>query len=212
MAVKIHSSSVESAHDWEHLFSSFKRFASKESRVIEIGASTLARTRAIASLCHKVIAVEYFPERIPSDIEGNIAYIQGDWQRLSDIIPQNTIDLAISSHVIEHIPDDLGALDELYDVLKPGGAAFINTPNRKRLIRSIIENFTGERKFPWWEHVREYIEPDLHNLIQRSKFPRYEIIPVCFGLQGGPFWIYSTSAPKFARHLATFWEIHLFKD
>ena len=37
-------------------------------------------------------------------------------------------DLIICSHVLEHVPDDMNALRELYRVLKPGGTALILVP------------------------------------------------------------------------------------
>jgi SAM-dependent methyltransferase len=198
-------------YDWEHLLASFCSFVKPNSTVLEIGASVPSRTRQLASRCAAVIGIEFFPDRVPQKTGENIRYVVGDWQKLTNVVGLESIDLAISSHVIEHVPDDLAAIDELYAVLKPGGVALINTPNRKRLVRSIIECFTGERRFPWWEHVREYTEPDLQRLLERSKFSRYEIAPVALGVQGGPVYFYSTWTPVPARRLANFWEVHLFK-
>jgi ubiquinone/menaquinone biosynthesis C-methylase UbiE len=202
----------DSGYDWEHISATLYPRISPASTVLEIGASVPLRTREIARRCGRVIGVEYFPDRVPQAADPNVSYVVGDWQSLSSVVQPQSVDAAISSHVIEHIPDDLAALNELYAVLKPGGFAVINTPNRKRLVRSVIELFTGERKFPWWEHVREYTETDLKRLLERSRFDRYEIVPVGLGVQGGPVHIYSTSIPRAARRFATFWEIRLFRD
>ncbi|MBU0763367.1 MAG: class I SAM-dependent methyltransferase [Bacteroidetes bacterium] len=43
---------------------------------------------------------------------------------------ENTFDYVVSSEVIEHTPDPLAAIDELYRVLKPGGIMVLTTPNR----------------------------------------------------------------------------------
>src|SRR5450756_3245946 len=51
----------------------------------------------------------------------------------------------------------------------------LNTPNRKRLVRAIVGIFSGERKFPWWEHLREYTEEDLLHLLGASLFTKYKI-------------------------------------
>jgi ubiquinone/menaquinone biosynthesis C-methylase UbiE len=199
------------AYDWRHLLAECERYVSKSAVALEIGASTPSRTAAVAGLCDRVIAIEYFRERIPPVSPPNVTYIQGDWQSLSDVVEPDSIDIAFSTHVIEHIPDDERALNELYAVLRPGGVAIINTPNRKRLTRAVAEVFTGERKFPWWEHIREYTESDLIELVMRTKFRRYHVEPVAVGVQGGPFWIYSTTVPRILRRFATFWELHLFK-
>lgn len=201
-------------YDWIHILDFYKRVVREQDTVLEIGASNKNRTIDLSKHCKKLIGVEYFPERTLEDFN-NIKYINGDWQKLTDFIPKNSIDVAVSSHVIEHVKDDLTAINQLYTVLKPGGTAIINTPNRRRLTRKTIELFTGERKFPYWEHVREYIEDDLIELILNSKFKdNFEILPVVFGLHGGPIFIFIfiEKPPKKIRHLSNFWQIHLFKQ
>lgn len=197
--------------DWEHLLQSYKTFVNKDSIVLEIGASAKERTAELAKYCHKLIGVENFPERKPKDFE-NVEYLLGDWQNLSEFIQPETVDVAVASHVIEHIPDDLRAINELYAVLKPGGVAIINTPNRKRFVRAIIEVFTGDREFPYWEHVREYTENDVFELLNRSLFKNFKIVPVGFGIHGGPVFCFSESIPQRFRKFYNFLEIHLFKD
>ncbi len=197
--------------DWESLFNSYRRFVKPTHTVLEIGASVVERTREIGRHCARVIGVELMPERIPKD-SGNIHYVLGDWEKLTAVLEPESVDVAISSHVIEHVPDDLKALNELYRVLKPGGAAFINTPNRRRLTRRVIELFTGERKFPFWEHQREYVEEDLRRLLASSSFKRYEVIPLVFGLHGGHLFCYLRNVPHPLRGMANYWEIHLFRD
>jgi len=198
-------------YSWFSLLQSFKKFVNKESVVLEIGASIIPRTRELAKYCRKLIGVELFLERMPSNFK-NISYLNGDWQKLSGYIEPESINVAICSHVIEHVPDDLLALNELYRVLKPGGVAVLNTPNRKRLIRFAIELFTGNRKFPWWEHLREYTENDLKLLIERSAFKKYDIIPVTFGIHAWPLLLYTKKCPEAFRKIANFWEVHLFKS
>ncbi|MDA1316466.1 MAG: class I SAM-dependent methyltransferase [bacterium] len=198
-------------YDWESILTSYRNYVKKTDTVLEIGASTMGRTASLAKLCKKLMGVELMPERKPKD-SSNINYMVGDWQKLSDVIKPNSIDIALSSHVIEHVQDDLKSLNELYTVLKPGGTALINTPNRKRLARSIIEMFTGDRRFPYAEHVREYTENDLIKLISKSRFKKYKIVPVVFGIHAGPIYVYNESVPKQLRTLAQFWEVHLFKE
>lgn len=198
-------------YDWNHIIKTYQKIVKKDDIVLEIGASTITITDEIAQYCKKLIGIEYFNERLPKN-HNNIYYKLGDWQKLTKSIQKNSIDLAISSHVIEHIPNDLEALNELYCVLKPNGCAILNTPNRKRLTRQVIELFTGERKFPYWEHIREYTEKDLIELISKSKFKKYKITPIVFGIHGGNIKIYLKNVPKHFRKLANFWEILLIKQ
>ena len=63
-----------------------------------------------------------------------------------------SFDTVVSFQVIEHIKDDLTYLKEIYRVLKPGGKAFISTPNIKMTLS----------RNPW--HIREYTAEQLTQL------------------------------------------------
>ena len=197
-------------YDWMSLMDSYRRYVSSSSVVLEIGASIRDRTWELARYCERRIGVELLPERVPGSLP-KVEYVGADWQYLSDHVEPDSIDVAIASHVIEHVVDDTKAINELFKVLKPGGVGIMNTPNRKRLTRSVIEVFRGERQFPYWEHQREYVENDLVRLLARSDFERYKVVPVALGLHGGPLFCYVTAVPRRLRRFACYWEVHLFK-
>lgn len=73
----------------------------------------------------------------------------------------NSFDLIICSHVLEHIPNDLDAMKELYRVLKVGGLAILQVPISKNS-SCTIENFSiknpkqRELYFGQYDHVRIY--------------------------------------------------------
>jgi 2-polyprenyl-3-methyl-5-hydroxy-6-metoxy-1,4-benzoquinol methylase len=72
-----------------------------------------------------------------------------------------SFDLIICSHVLEHIPDDRLAIKELFRVLKPGGRAILQVPISASLPRTIEDpNLTDpkerERRFGQHDHVRIY--------------------------------------------------------
>lgn len=198
-------------YDWEHLLKTYKSLVKPNYTVLEIGASTLSRTKELAKYCQNLIGVELIASRIPKTKNPKIKYIIVDWQNLSKKIKENSIDLAVSSHVIEHVPNDLLSLKELHKVMKPGAVAVINTPNRLRLARSIIEIFTGPRKFPWWEHVREYSYDDIQKLCLKSPFKKYSIKPLIFGFHNGYFKLYLKKVPKMLTKYANYWELSLIK-
>lgn len=43
-------------------------------------------------------------------------------------LPDNSLDVLLTSHVLEHVPDTRRALDEIHRVLAPGGVAVIQVP------------------------------------------------------------------------------------
>lgn len=69
-------------------------------------------------------------------------------------IANNEFDVVVSFQVIEHIKKDRFFLEEIKRVLKPGGIAFLTTPNRKKTLT----------RNPW--HIREYIANELRTLTQ----------------------------------------------
>ena len=45
----------------------------------------------------------------------------GDAQRISEFLPKESYDTVYSSHCLEHMPDPLGALEQWWSLVKPGG-------------------------------------------------------------------------------------------
>jgi ubiquinone/menaquinone biosynthesis C-methylase UbiE len=197
-------------YDWNHLVKTYQKFVKPNFTVLEIGASTSSRTEELSLFCKEIIGIEYNKNRLLNNTK-NIKYFLGDWQRLDKILKPNSIDLAISSHTIEHIPNDVKAINQLHKVLKSNRYAIITTPNRQRLTRSIIETFTGKRKFPYWEHIREYSESDLIKLIKKTKFKKFHITPVIIGLHFWKIRICNTKVPPIFKKYANCWEIILEK-
>lgn len=76
--------------------------------------------------------LELFPE-LPSDA-GFVApdiVTNFDTERLRAVADESQ-DFVICSHVLEHLAEPIGFLDDMYRVLKPGGVALILLPDRRR--------------------------------------------------------------------------------
>ncbi len=73
----------------------------------------------------------------------------------------NTFDVLLCNHVLEHIPDDTKAMQELYRVLKPGGWGIFQIPQdlkREKTFEddSITDYKERARIFGQYDHVRVY--------------------------------------------------------
>lgn len=73
----------------------------------------------------------------------------------------NHFDFIICNHVLEHIPNDISAMEELYRVLNKGGTGILQVPISK-IITQTLEDFSitdpkdREQIFGQYDHVRIY--------------------------------------------------------
>lgn len=80
-----------------------------------------------------------------------------------------SLDIVVCSHVLEHVPDDRAAFAEVARILKPGGIAILLTPyalDGKGTDEdpSIADPAERDRRFGQWDHVRLY---DRDTFLQR---------------------------------------------
>ena len=117
----------------------------------------------------------------------------------------NSYDIIFCNHVLEHIPDDTKAMQELYRVLKPGGMGIFQIPqDLSRDVTFFDDSITNQKEraaiFGQYDHVRIYgrdyfdklrsigfnvVEEDYTNKIKPELVKRYclakgEIIPICY--------------------------------
>ncbi|HEX9980052.1 MAG TPA: methyltransferase domain-containing protein [Flavobacterium sp.] len=117
----------------------------------------------------------------------------------------NSFDIILCNHVLEHIPDDTKAMHELYRVLKPGGMGIFQIPQDLTREKTFEDNTITDKKqraeiFGQYDHVRiygrdyfdklrsigfkvdevNYTSKISQELVVRFALAPGEIIPVCF--------------------------------
>lgn len=95
----------------------------------------------------------------------NIKVIKLDIEK-TKVLKYKNINTIIALNVLEHIKDDGGALNNLYNYLAPGGTAIILVPAHKKLY-NCIDKAVG--------HYRRYQKKELINKINKTKFKLKEI-------------------------------------
>lgn len=142
-------------------------------------------------------------EYITTDLESPLADVKAD---ICDLpFKDNEFDVILCNHVLEHIPNDKKAMEELYRILKPGGWGVFQIPqDLNRDVTYEDDSITDPREraaiFGQYDHVRVYGK-DYFNKLRSVGFKvneiaytkkiapelteRYalnpsEIIPVCF--------------------------------
>lgn len=117
----------------------------------------------------------------------------------------NSYDIIFCNHVLEHIPNDTKAMQELYRVLKPGGMGIFQIPQDLSRETTFSDDSITDAKerakiFGQYDHVRVYgrdyfdklrsigfqvVEENYTEKLSAEEVEKYclakgEIIPVCF--------------------------------
>ena len=142
-------------------------------------------------------------EYTTTDLLSPLADVKADICNLP--FEDNAYDIIFCNHVLEHIPDDTKAMQELFRVLKPGGMGIFQIPQDLSRASTFIDDTIVDQKerakiFGQYDHVRVYgrdyfdklrsigfkvIEEDYTHKIAPELVEKYclakgEIIPVCF--------------------------------
>lgn len=141
-------------------------------------------------------------EYTTTDLNSPLADVKADICNLP--FKDNSFNFILCNHVLEHIPDDTKAMQELYRVLAPGGTAILQIPQDLSRAYTFEDNSITSRKerakiFGQYDHVRVYgrdyfdklrsfgfkvQEVAYTNSLDLSEIDKYrlakgEIIPVC---------------------------------
>ncbi|XMO87277.1 methyltransferase domain-containing protein [Algibacter sp. AS12] len=94
-----------------------------------------------------------------TDLLSPIADVKADICNLP--FKDNSYDIILCNHVLEHIPDDTKAMQELYRVMKPGGYGIFQIPQDLNRASTFEDDSISDKKerakiFGQYDHVRVY--------------------------------------------------------
>ncbi len=137
-----------------------------------------------------------------ADLDSPIADIKVDIMNME--FEDNSYDVFICNHVLEHVDDDIHAMKEIHRILKPGGWAILQVPINYELQetyedKSITDPKEREKHFGQYDHVRfhgldygerlkkggfDVIEEDYVNefppeIAERYRLQKNEILYLC---------------------------------
>ena len=118
---------------------------------------------------NRIVGVDISEERI-NRLKKSCPFAEGFVSDVQDlkIIPNESFDIAISSQVIEHVPDDSKMLKEVHRILKTDGYFYVSTVIKKWYGFWIYWN-NGFKLDP--THLREYkSEEEFLNLLKENGF------------------------------------------
>ncbi len=96
---------------------------------------------------------------VTTDLNSPLADVKADICNLP--FKDNEFDVILCNHVLEHIPDDVKAMQELYRILKPSGFGIFQIPQDLNREFTFEDNSITDKKerakiFGQYDHVRVY--------------------------------------------------------
>ena len=85
-------------------------------------------------------------------------------------LKNNSFDVIVMIEVIEHLPDPVLYLNRCFELLRPGGAIYITTPNFNCIERRILKNEYRIISYP--EHIWYFTPLSLHKTLSKNNFSR----------------------------------------
>lgn len=174
-------------------------FLKKNITFLEVGPGACALSLEVARFAKQVYAVD-----ISDEITKGLAPPPNFHLILSDgcsvPVPQNSVDVAYSNQLMEHLhPDDAAEqLESIYNALIPGGIYICITPNRLSGPHDVSKCFD---EVATGFHLKEYTTVELISLFRKIGFSR---VKVYLGAKGRyisfpvfPIVLYETLLDKF---------------
>lgn len=127
--------------------------------------------------------IDYYPVDINPDDYLNKQVKIRDIVNMEEIpYENNTFDIIYNSHVLEHVPDDIKAMNELYRVLKDKGVCITLIPHYKSLdVTFENKNYNTpelrEKYFGQKDHLRKYGK-DFKDRLNSVGFHVEEVMPL----------------------------------
>jgi SAM-dependent methyltransferase len=116
--------------------------------VLDVGGGTGGFAVPLAEAGHRVTVVDASPDALAAltrradeaGVAGRISAVQGDGDRLAELVAPESVDLILCHSLLEVVDDPRTVVDALAAALRPGGAASVLVANRAAAVLSRAMN------------------------------------------------------------------------
>ncbi len=162
---------------WLYLLNETDLFSTTAKRMLHVAPEAWLTGRF-----SRAPAIDY----VTADLDPARAMVQMD---LTDIqLPDESFDVIYCSHVLEHIPDDLRAMRELFRVLRLTGWAVLQVPVWRDVTDedlSVTDHEARGERFSQMDHVRAYGKDYAERLAQAG----FQVTVDPYPRRLGPVWV-----------------------
>ncbi len=91
--------------------------------------------------------------------------------------PEGTYDAVTMFYVLEHLPDPMGALKRVFDLLAPGGILLLRVPHTTPIVRFLAPLGLGEALYDPPFHLYDFSPVVLREMLRRTGFADIRTFP-----------------------------------
>ncbi|WFE88108.1 class I SAM-dependent methyltransferase [Roseibium porphyridii] len=91
-------------------------------------------------------------------------------QRSLEFFSENSMDTVVSFHVLEHLPEPMLVLNDIFRLLKPGGLVVVEVPHARDFLLEDLQNDAFQLFTLWSQHLVLHTRESLRRLLAYSGF------------------------------------------
>jgi 2-polyprenyl-3-methyl-5-hydroxy-6-metoxy-1,4-benzoquinol methylase len=151
----------------EFILNTISMYAVKEPIILDAGCGDGVNLHILGGIeGAKVFGLDYNPLRVSRAKENwqNAFVTRGDLCSLC--FKENSFDVILLNHVLEHIEEDVLVLKELHRILKPTGIFILGVPNEGCFIARLRNNVIQKSISRTTDHVHFYTEKEIRSKLE----------------------------------------------
>lgn len=153
--------------DFESTTRKLRHLHPNQGHMVEVGSGLGYLLRSFQDKGWSVEAIDPWPELSTHTKEAH-GFETAPMTLEQASLPSASVDVLVMLHVIEHVPDPVGTLSEIFRVLKPGGHAVIETPRYDTVTYKIMGR--RERSLRQDGHIYFFTTATLRDCYQKVGF------------------------------------------
>lgn len=157
---------IQSKRSYKQLLCQFILSLPQGARLLDAGCGSGKTARIVQALRPDIRIAAIDMSDVREHLPAGVEFVQGSVEDLAGAYQPGSFDAVICQHVFEHLlyPDALAS--GIFSMLKPGGRAFIETPNWTRMLVPFSHLFFwGD-----YTHVRPFSRRTMHRLLDEHGF------------------------------------------
>lgn len=169
---------------YEYLISLLNSYSFNAPKMLDAGCGDGINLRHLVGFCDSaVFGIDYNLIRLlraQVNCQNKAVLVLGSL--LEKTFKEESFDIILCNHVLEHIQDDIGVLKNLQRYLKKGGVFILGVPNEGAFLWKLNYRIIQPDIMKTTDHVHFYKVENIRALLEKSKFKILEVKHIGWGV------------------------------